>query len=53
MGINGFGSIRPNSQVRGTSLGVLQLTLKAASYDFRFVPVAGQTFSDAGSGTCH
>jgi hypothetical protein len=29
------------------------LTLKTTSYDFRFVPVAGQTFTDAGSGTCH
>ena len=34
-------------------IGVLRLTLKAASYDFRFVPIAGQTFTDAGSGTCH
>ena len=29
VGINGFGTIQPNSQVRGPSLGVLQLTLKA------------------------
>ena len=53
VGISGFGAIQPNSQVRGLSLGVLQLTLKPAGYDFRFVPVAGQTFTDAGSGTCH
>ena len=53
VGTSGFGSIVANSQVRATVLGVLQLTLKPAGYDFRFVPVAGQTFTDAGSGTCH
>ena len=53
VGTNGFGTIQPNSMVRSTVLGVLQLTLKATGYDFRFVPVAGQTFTDAGSGTCH
>jgi len=53
VGISGFSTIQPNSVLRGSSLGVLQLTLKPAGYDFRFVPVAGQTFTDAGSGTCH
>ena len=54
VGTSGFSTIQPNSQVRArSSLGVLQLTLKPAGYDFRFVPVAGQTFTDAGSGTCH
>jgi acid phosphatase type 7 len=53
VGANGFGTVQPNSQVRSTVLGVMQLTLKTTSYDFRFVPVAGQTFTDAGSGTCH
>ena len=53
IGSNGFGSIQPNSLVRGTPIGVLRLTLKASSYDFRFMPIAGQTFADAGSGTRH
>jgi acid phosphatase type 7 len=44
----------PNSEVRNaTSLGVLKLTLRASGYDWQFVPVAGATFTDAGSGTCH
>jgi hypothetical protein len=43
-----------NSVVRDdTTFGVLALTLHAAGYDFRFVPVPGASFSDAGSGTCH
>jgi len=32
---------------------VLKLTLHASSYDWQFVPVAGQTFTDSGSGSCH
>jgi hypothetical protein len=32
---------------------VLQLTLHASSYDWRFVPIAGQTFTDSGSASCH
>jgi hypothetical protein len=35
------------------TLGVLKLTLKAAGYDWQFVPVAGATFTDSGSGVCH
>jgi 3',5'-cyclic AMP phosphodiesterase CpdA len=32
--------------------GVLELTLRPAGYDWRFVPVAGGTFADSGSGDC-
>jgi hypothetical protein len=32
--------------------GVLKLTLKSASYAWEFIPVAGQSFRDSGSGTC-
>ncbi|MCA1676107.1 MAG: DNRLRE domain-containing protein, partial [Actinobacteria bacterium] len=50
----GFGTIQPNSEVRnGDTYGVLKLTLKASGYDWQFVPKAGYTFTDAGSGTCH
>jgi hypothetical protein len=45
---------RANSEVReGDTYGVLKLTLKADGYDWQFVPVAGRTFTDAGSGVCH
>jgi acid phosphatase type 7 len=36
-----------------TSFGVLKLTLHPTGYDWRFVPAAGGTFTDFGSGTCH
>jgi hypothetical protein len=50
----GFGVPKPNSEVRnGDTFGVLQLTLHASSYDWEFVPVAGGTFTDAGSSACH
>jgi hypothetical protein len=43
-----------NSQVRnGDTYGVLKLTLKATSYQWKFVPEAGKTFSDSGTGSCH
>ena len=35
------------------TFGVLKLTLHASSYDWRFVPIVGKTWSDAGSVRCH
>jgi hypothetical protein len=50
----GFGTPLPTSQVRrDDTFGVLKLTLHPESYDWRFVPEAGKTFTDTGSGTCH
>ena len=44
----------PNSEVRhGATYGVLKLTLHADSYDWRFVPEAGKTFTDSGTSACH
>jgi hypothetical protein len=43
-----------NSQVRNTGTwGVLKLTLSSNRYTWQFIPVAGKTFTDSGSGTCH
>jgi hypothetical protein len=42
-----------NSEVRdNTTYGVLKLTLKPGNYDWEFIPMAGKTFTDAGTGTC-
>ena len=42
------------SQVRNTgTFGVLKLALHPKGYDWQFIPVAGQTFTDSGSGVCH
>jgi hypothetical protein len=50
----GFGPIRPNSEVRGgNTFGVMKLTLHPTSFDWQFVPIAGETFTDSGSQTCH
>jgi hypothetical protein len=44
----------PNSEVRESgTFGVLKLTLRRGGYDWEFVPAAGATFRDSGSGTCH
>ncbi|HEU0024710.1 MAG TPA: LamG-like jellyroll fold domain-containing protein, partial [Thermoleophilaceae bacterium] len=48
------GDVQPNSQVRESdTFGVLRMTLRPDSYDWQFVPVAGESFTDAGSGSCH
>ena len=50
----GFTTVHPNSEVRnGSTFGVLKLTLQPLSYQWRFEPVAGQSFEDTGSGNCH
>ena len=49
-----YSTIQPNSQVRNnTTYGVLKLTLHPNSYDWQFLPVAGATFTDSGTTTCH
>jgi hypothetical protein len=35
-----------------SAFGVLKLTLHTGSYDWQFVPVAGETFSDSGNQAC-
>ncbi|MEV5969651.1 DNRLRE domain-containing protein [Streptomyces sp. NPDC051921] len=50
----GFGTIQPNSEARNNdTFGVLKLNLHANSYDWQFVPQAGKTYNDSGTGTCH
>jgi hypothetical protein len=42
-----------NSKVRNNdTFGVLKLTLHPTSYDWEFIPVAGNTFTDSGSASC-
>jgi hypothetical protein len=37
----------------GESLGVLKLTLRPDGYDWRFLPAAGDHFTDSGRAACH
>jgi len=49
-----FGESKLNSEVRdATAFGVLKLTLKPKSYDWQFIPEAGKSFTDSGTGACH
>lgn len=53
-GQNPFDTQMPNSEVRKTGVfGVLKLTLGSGTYTWEFVPIAGQTFRDSGSGACN
>jgi hypothetical protein len=50
----GFSTVRPNSEVRNAdTYGVLNLTLRPGSYEWKFVPEAGGAFTDSGSAYCH
>jgi len=52
--LTSYGSSSGNTEARNDStFGVLKLTLHAGSYEWQFVPVAGKTFSDSGTKTCH
>jgi hypothetical protein len=52
--LRGFATIRANSQVRnGSTHGVIKFNLGDAGYSWQFIPIAGQTFKDSGTGTCH
>jgi hypothetical protein len=49
-----FSSPIANTEAYNTSTyGVLKLTLNAGSYTWEFIPVAGQSYRDSGSGSCH
>jgi acid phosphatase type 7 len=46
--------IKNNSEVRHfETYGVLSLTLHPGSYDWKFLPESGRTFSDSGTQSCH
>ena len=49
-----FDSNPANSQVRKLNTpGVLKLDLQRGTYHWRFVPIAGKTFTDSGKDQCH
>jgi hypothetical protein len=51
--LRSFQTVRANSEVRNsTTWGVLKLSLHPTSYDWEFVPIAGQSFRDTGSAAC-
>ncbi len=52
--LTGVVAVQPNSVARhAASFGVLELTLYGNGYEWRFAPLAGSTFHDAGAAFCH
>ncbi len=50
----GFRTILTNSQIhQNTTFGVIKLILHSNSYDWKFMPISGSTFTDSGSTNCH
>jgi hypothetical protein len=35
------------------AFGVLKLTLRPDGYDWEFLPIAGESFTERGTSTCH
>ena len=51
--LRALGTIQASSEVRNNAtLGVMKFTLTATGYAWQFVPIAGRTFTDSGTGTC-
>ena len=51
--LRALGTPRRGSEARNADAkGVLQLVLRANSYDWAFLPVAGASYADSGSGMC-
>jgi Big-like domain-containing protein/calcineurin-like phosphoesterase family protein len=49
-----FTTIRSLSEVRNSdTFGVLRMTLRPTSYEWRFMPEAGKSFSDSGTNSCN
>lgn len=52
--LRGMGTAKANSEVfNSASHGVLKLTLAVNGYSWQFLAIAGQSFTDSGSGSCH
>ena len=49
----GTSRIAGSEVIQNTTFGVLKLTLHPTSYDWRFEPIAGRTWTDSGSGQCY
>ena len=44
----------PGSQaLNDQTFGVMKFNLRASDYDWQFLPIAGETFTDAGTGAVH
>lgn len=51
--LRAFATILPSSERRDSAThGVMKFTLTATGYTWQFVPIAGRTFTDSGSGVC-
>jgi hypothetical protein len=52
--LQGSGTPLSTSEVRSSSTyGVMKFTLHASSYDWQFIPISGQTFTDSGTQAVH
>ena len=51
--LRSFGNVQGSSEVRNNAtFGVIKFILTDTGYSWQFMPIAGKTFTDSGSGTC-
>ena len=50
---SGFSPLATSEVRRDDTYGILKLTLHATTYDWQFLPIAGSTFTDSGTGSVH
>ena len=54
VGLRPFAGVKPYSRARNShAFGVLRLALRATSYEWRFIPEQGASYSDGGTRSCH
>ena len=51
--LSGIATVKPNSEIRANSWGVIVFTLSLTGYEWKFIPAGNSPFSDAGSASCH
>ena len=51
--VHGVGTDPRQQAAQAHTFGVLRVTLRGSRYDWSFVPVAGGTFTDSGTQSCH
>ena len=52
VGLEVWGDRRGDGDGHDADLGVLKLVLNAGNYSWQFIPIAGASFTDAGTGSC-
>jgi len=51
--LSGIANVKPNSEVRANTFGIIVFNLSLTGYEWRFISAGGSSFTDSGSASCH